>query len=87
MPTATSIIDALGGTNFVAGALPRPRNGSRRLNPSVVSSWKARGRIPSRNWPGIIGLAKRKRVKGITFEALASLAPPRAVRGNRHRRN
>lgn len=63
--TVADIIDPLGGTNSVADKLG--------INPSVVSSWKKRGHIPSRNWDGVLALARQGRVRGITLAALASL--------------
>lgn len=59
------IIDALGGTTKVAAGLG--------LDPPVVSNWRERG-IPPKRWPAILDLAKRNKVKDVTFERLARLA-------------
>ena len=59
------VIDALGGTNGVAEALG--------LNPSTVSSWRARGSIPADRWLDLAGLADGKCLGGLTVQTLAVL--------------
>lgn len=65
-----SIIDALGGTGEVAGALSQL--------PSVVSGWRDRG-IPGPRWAAIVKLAGEKGQSEITLEVLADLAARRAA--------
>ena len=64
MITADFVIDALGGTKSVAGAL------SQAL--PTVSCWRTRG-IPSAHWVALARLASEQRVPEITLEALAEL--------------
>ena len=59
------IIAALGGTTKVAAALG--------VDPPVVSNWRERG-IPPKRWPALLDLAKRNKVKEVTFERLAAEA-------------
>jgi hypothetical protein len=59
------IIDALGGTKKVAEGLG--------IDLPVVSNWRERG-IPPRRWPAILDLAKRNKVKEVTFDRLARTA-------------
>lgn len=54
MMTTTQIIDALGGTSFVAKSLD--------LTPSTVSSWKTSGNIPKWRMDNIKRLADEKGV-------------------------
>lgn len=56
------LLDALGGTCSVAKAL--------KINKSVVSTWRARRRIPADNWRGLLKLARKERVGGINLEVL-----------------
>lgn len=58
-------LDTLGGTNSVAERLG--------VNPSVVSSWRARGSIPIDWWCKLIALAGERGVEGLTLETLAVL--------------
>jgi hypothetical protein len=60
-----SIIDALGGTSEVAGALSQL--------PSVVSGWRERG-IPAPHWAGVVRLAADKGRDDVSLEVLAELA-------------
>lgn len=60
-----SIIDALGGTGEVAGALSQL--------PSVVSGWRERG-IPAPRWAAVVRLAVEKGKTDVTLEVLADLA-------------
>ena len=60
--TPSSVIDLLGGTSAVADDLS--------LADSTVSCWRERG-IPAHRWPALVAAARQKRVKEITFEALA----------------
>lgn len=63
-----SIIDALGGTGEVAGALSQL--------PSVVSGWRDRG-IPGPHFAAVARLASEKGNSEITLEVLAELAARR----------
>lgn len=63
-----AIIDELGGTQAVADKLGK--------EPSLVSNWRARGRIPSDWWPFLIEFAKEKRITGVTFDRLAKAQRP-----------
>lgn len=60
-----SIIDALGGTGVVAGALSQVD--------STVSGWRKRG-IPSPHWAAVVRLASEKERPDISLEVLADLA-------------
>jgi hypothetical protein len=62
---AHEIITALGGFNVVASATGANRN-------SVVY-WGLRGRIPTKRWPEIIGLARQCGRSDITAETLANV--------------
>ena len=64
MITPDFVIDALGGTKAVAGAL------SQAL--PTVSSWRVRG-IPSAHWLPLTRLAAEHGISEITLEALAEL--------------
>ncbi|WP_410051374.1 carph-isopro domain-containing protein [Bradyrhizobium sp. SZCCHNR2032] len=64
MITSDSLIDALGGTKFVAAKLG--------VSPSTVSCWRERG-IPSARWLAIVELASELGVEGVTLDALARL--------------
>jgi hypothetical protein len=66
-----ALIDELGGTAAVAGAVG--------VDAPVVSNWRARGRIPADWWPAIIKFAKSKDLRGVTFERLASVQAPRVT--------
>jgi hypothetical protein len=68
--TWDSIIDELGGTGEVAGALAQSL--------STVSGWRSRG-IPSPHWGGVVRLARAKDKSEIGFELLAALAALRLV--------
>ena len=63
--TVDSVIDALGGTGQVADALS--------LKPPTVSSWRARGSIPSEHWFALVGRGRELGAEGVTLEALARL--------------
>ena len=63
--TWNSIIDALGGTGIVAGALSQ--------FDSTVSGWRKRG-IPSAHWASIVRLASERDRADISLEVLADLA-------------
>ena len=65
MTTVASIIDDLGGTGKVAAALS--------LADNTVSSWRARGAIPSAHWAALVRFAKTQG-SAITLETLALLA-------------
>lgn len=68
-----NIINELGGTMAVSRGLG--------TESSVVSNWRRRGYIPADRWTEIVDLAKKSRVKAVTFERLAkvrSLAEARA---------
>ena len=65
--THAKIIDAFGGNQALADAL-----GEKASN---VSRWRKRG-FPARLWHQIVALAKRRRVAGVTFAAVAADAPP-----------
>ncbi len=62
MQNASDIIDALGGTSKVAGALGIP--------PQTVSSWKATGSIPKWRTDAVRKLAKSKGVDLAQAQAL-----------------
>lgn len=59
------IIDALGGTGIVAGALGQ--------SDSTVSSWRSRG-IPSPHWAALVRLGADRDCAAVTLEILAALA-------------
>lgn len=59
------IIDALGGTRAVAGALAQVD--------STVSGWRKRG-IPSPHWAAVVRLAAERERPDISLEVLADLA-------------
>lgn len=62
MKTPADIITALGGLTIVADHLD--------TSISTVASWKYRSHIPSRWWEKLIAMARKKRVKGVTFPVL-----------------
>ena len=66
------IIEKLGGTGTVAALLNKPY--------TTVHSWQQRDWIPPRVWPEIVEAARERRVKGLTFEALAKLPRPKKAR-------
>lgn len=47
----------------------------------VVGNWRLRGRIPPERWGDVIGFAKATKVRGLTFERLASLQRARKKAG------
>lgn len=60
------LIEDLGGTGAVAAGIGAELN--------TVSNWRTRG-IPAGRWLAIVALAKKRGVRGVTFERLASLQP------------
>jgi len=65
MKTASEIIIALGDYIAVAEALSIPRG--------TVAAWKSRNSIPAAQDFSIVQMAKRRRVKGITYEGLYAI--------------
>jgi hypothetical protein len=65
MRSIPDMLDALGGSAVVAA--------KRKLPYTTVASWKARGAIPAREWPGLVELAREMRVAGFTLQKLADL--------------
>jgi hypothetical protein len=57
METARDMLQALGGIKTVSAALGQKYY--------TVLRWQQRSVIPAKHWPGIIGLARRKKVAGI----------------------
>ena len=57
----SQFIDALGGTTKLAAALGQPHYN--------ISKWRKNG-IPAHHFLDIIGIARKKRVKGITLTVL-----------------
>lgn len=74
MRSIPDVIEALGGSAAVSIA--------RQLPYTTVASWKARGTIPAREWPGLVKLARERGTRGVTLQKLAELHPakPRARR-------
>jgi hypothetical protein len=70
--TPTQVIEKLGGPAEVASLLKRPY--------STVFSWQHRKVIPPSAWADLVEVAREKRVKGLTFEALAALPKQPAKR-------
>lgn len=66
MDTFPDLIETLGGAAVVARAV--------KQDPGTARQWKARNRIPPAYWPGIVALAKSKKIGGVTMEKLATLA-------------
>ena len=65
MRNVAEILEALGGERRVADSLGVPAG--------TVSSWKSRGAIPARAWTNLVEYARKRRIKGVTFETLASI--------------
>jgi hypothetical protein len=65
MPTVSEIIEQLGDTGAVAGALG--------LRDNSVSSWKSRGSIPGEHWRALVDLAEARGLHSITVDVLASM--------------
>lgn len=72
MRSIPDLIDALGGSAVVAN--------ERGLPYTTVASWKARRAIPPREWPGLVQLARRRKLAGVTLQRIAEI---HAVRGKR----
>lgn len=71
--TIPDLIDALGGAVVISGA--------RNLPYTTVASWKARGAIPAREWPGLVDMARQRKTAGVTLKRLSELhASRRAAR-------
>lgn len=68
MDTIDSVLDALGGVTKVSTYLsvwlgePVPVG--------TVSAWKTRGSVGDRYRPGLVLMARERRVAGVTFESL-----------------
>lgn len=71
--TWPSIIDALGGTGAVAGALSQAK--------STVSGWRERG-IPSPHWAAVVRLASDRGLDDLTLEVLAELSARKAEKSD-----
>ena len=63
-----TVIVKLGGTVEVAAMLNKPY--------TTVHSWRQRGWIPPSAWADLVEVARTKRVRGLTFEALAAIPKP-----------
>ena len=61
--TVIELVEQLGGIQPVADSLG--------LDYQCVRAWRLRGRIPARHWPAVAELARRRRVRGVSIEALA----------------
>ena len=59
------VIQAFGGGSKLAGDIG--------INPITVRQWGNRGSIPSKYWPAIVEAAKAKRIRGVTYQALAQI--------------
>lgn len=66
MHTIETIFKELGGPAAVARAAG--------AEPNAARQWKRRESIPGIYWPAVVGLARSKRVKGVSIELLADLA-------------
>ena len=69
---ASEVIAKLGGPAEVAAMLNRPY--------TTVHSWQQRKAIPPSAWAELVEVAREKRVKGLTFEALAAIPKPKRGR-------
>lgn len=65
----TEVIKKLGGPAAVAAMLGRPY--------TTVHSWQHRKVIPPSAWAELVAVAREKRVRGLTFEALAAMPKPK----------
>ena len=71
--TWPSVIDALGGTDAVAGSLSQAK--------STVSGWRKRG-IPSPHWAAVVKLAAELGQDDLTLEVLATLSARKAEKSS-----
>lgn len=69
MDSFSTLIDRLGGRSVVAAAI-----GS---NAEAVRKMSERNNIRPEYWPALIGLAREKRISGVSFASLTKIAPPR----------
>lgn len=71
MKSVSDIIDALGGSSAVAGALKLPA--------TTTASWKSRNSIPVEHWPKLTAAALERGVEDLTYETLVSAHTDRVV--------
>jgi hypothetical protein len=77
LESISGVIEVLGGAAVIST--------ERALPYTTVASWKARGAIPGREWPGLVELARKRKVAGVTLQRLAELHAVRARRDKRSR--
>jgi hypothetical protein len=65
MKTVSDLIEALGGSTWLARELDLPI--------ATVGAWKARGSIPPRYFPALVRIASQEKVKGVTLESLVAM--------------
>jgi|GEM_PF-1554531 len=69
MQSFSSLIEAIGPVALSEElGIPRP----------TIYSWKLRNALPPRIWPQIVTIAKKRRVPGVSYELLVSLAAKRS---------
>lgn len=67
--TLAALLDLWPDIATLARDLGEPRD--------TVSSWKRRNSIPIRHWPGIVALARRQGIGGVTIPALLAASRDR----------
>lgn len=66
MNTFADLIERFGGAAKMAPEINEM--------PNTIRQWSARGSIPARYWHSIIEAARRLKVTGVTYSALAEIA-------------
>jgi hypothetical protein len=75
MDTFAAVIDSFGGTGDFAEAIAIAESHARTM--------KARDSIPPEYWPEVVKAAGTRRIRGITFEALAGIVAAKRGRNAR----